>query len=309
MGVKDNYNNLVSIVIISYDPTAGYIQKTLSTLLKQTYTNFEIVLVDSGAKALSTQIVSSVCSKAVIPFTIVSYSQKKGTRFNYARAYNSGIRKAKGDIIVRLSGDAIPVGKSWLHSCVELLHEENVGIVSATDIIKNHLSLDRYLLSSLYERIKHISLQARKSVVYKNIPMPNGPCMIFWRILWQQHKFNENWLWGEEFEFTAWILRKGYFLMFNSKVRIQHSHRLSTLDTIARIKEDAVFAYKINRIFRDHIMISMRQMLKTTLEVPYAQLEKGRRYYAQNGSKKILFSYIKQLSRLTFLKGAQKHSS
>ncbi len=298
MRPHSNYNNFVSVVIISYDPTAITLQKTLNVLLRQSYTHFEIIVVDSGVEKHSTSVMQKALAGSSIPHLALEMKQKKDERFNYAHAYNVGIRKAKGDIVVRLSGDAVPVGKHWLTHCVTLLQNDHVGIISGSDIVKNQLSLDTYLLSAIYDRARFIAIQTTKRKVLKKMPLTNGPCMIFWRSIWKKHKFNEEWLWGEEFEFTTWAMRKGYYLIYDPKIRILHSHRLATTKALQRIGADLLFIFKTNKIFQEQILLLIQEQLKTTIEVPFAQIEKGRQYYIKNGSSKIVQSYVRRLSSL-----------
>lgn len=288
----------VSVIIITYDPTAAHVQKTLNTLLRQSYKDFEVLVVDSGEQRLSSEILANTLDTTSIPHRSIPLHVKKGARFNYARAYNIGIKKAKGEIIVRLSGDAIPVGKHWLKHCVDLIHQEDVGIISGIDVIKNDLSLDTYLLSAIYDRTRQIAIQSKKRNKHKNLPLVNGPCMIFYRKIWSKHKFNEEWLWGEELEFTTWAMRKGYYLIYDPKIRILHSHRLSTKNALHRIGSDLLFVLKANNIFQERVLSLIQDQLRTTIEVPFAQIEKGRQYYIKNGSVKVLHAYMKRISSL-----------
>ncbi len=266
-------------------------------LLKQSYKNFEVILVDSGKEKLSTQQLETILGGTKIPHKSIEY-KKKAARFNYAHAYNVGIRKSKGDIIIRLSGDAVPIGSLWVRRCVELMQNKEIGIISGMDIIKNQISLDTYLLSAVYERVKSTAFQPKKRNVIKNIPLINGPCMVFRRAIWSRHKFNEAWLWGEELEFGAWALRNGYYLLFDPRVRILHSHRLETAEAVQRIATDTLMIYKAKKLFQDQAMIAIQTMLKSSLEVPFAQLEKGRQYYLHNGSAKKFKKYMNELAKL-----------
>ncbi|MBP9815721.1 glycosyltransferase [Candidatus Woesebacteria bacterium] len=297
MDVNSNYINFVSIVIISYDPTVAQLKKTLSVLLKQSYRNFEVILVDSGKEELSTQLLKTTLHNTTISHTSIAL-KPKGTRFNYAHAYNVGIRKSKGDIIIRLSGDAVPIGSLWIKRCVELMQNKEIGIISGMDIIKNQLSLDTYLLSAVYERVKNTAFQPKNRNVIKNIPLINGPCMVIRRSIWTRHKFNETWLWGEELEFGAWALRNGYYLLFDPRVRILHSHRLETAEAVQRIGSDALMIYKAKKLFQDQAILAMQSMLKSSLEVPFAQIERGRQYYLHNGSAEKFRKYMKELTKL-----------
>ncbi|KXK10479.1 MAG: Glycosyl transferase family 2 [Microgenomates bacterium OLB23] len=65
--MKDYSTPYVSIVIITYDPTAGHLQKTLKTLQRQSYHNFEIIIVDSGVNKSSSEVLYATLGTTAIP--------------------------------------------------------------------------------------------------------------------------------------------------------------------------------------------------------------------------------------------------
>ncbi|KXK10480.1 MAG: hypothetical protein UZ22_OP11002000784 [Microgenomates bacterium OLB23] len=201
-------------------------------------------------------------------------------------------------MVVRLSGDAIPVGIHWLKTCVDLLKQEDIGIITGIDVIKNDLSLDTYFLSAIYDRARHMAIQSNKRSKLKNLPLINGPCMIFYRAIWSKHKFNEEWLWGEELEFTTWAMRHGYALLYDPRVKILHSHRLDSKKALRRIGSDLAFVFKANKLLQEQIVAQIQDIFKHSIEVPFAQLERGRQYYIKNGSAKIVHTYTKQVAQL-----------
>jgi hypothetical protein len=68
---------------------------------------------------------------------------------------------------------------------------------------------------------------------------------------------------------------------------------------LRRIGSDLLFAYKTNKIFQEQFLRSMQSLLKMSIEVPFAQIEKGRQYYIRNGSQKKMRAYLKQLAIFT----------
>lgn len=89
---------LISSVVPVYN-VENYINKCVDSLLKQTYSNIEVVLVDDG----STDSSSIICDRLSVENECVITYHKKNEGLGYARNY--GVNKAKGDWIVFVDSD------------------------------------------------------------------------------------------------------------------------------------------------------------------------------------------------------------
>jgi len=103
-----NTNSLVSIIVPCYNQEK-YIAETLDSILKQTYTNWECIIVDDGSTDSSKEVICEII-KNDSRFKIV---EKKNEGVAIAR--NIGINAAKGEYILPLDADDI-ISKEYL-SC------------------------------------------------------------------------------------------------------------------------------------------------------------------------------------------------
>ncbi|MEM9983122.1 MAG: glycosyltransferase family A protein [Bacteroidota bacterium] len=85
-----------SVVIPTYN-RAHHIVHTLSTVLKQSYRSFEVIVVDDGSTDNTEEVVASIQTAQVS-----YYRQKNGER---AKARNYGVQQAKGQYITFLDSD------------------------------------------------------------------------------------------------------------------------------------------------------------------------------------------------------------
>lgn len=99
---------IVSVIIPAYnrEKTIG---KSIHSVLRQTFSNFEIIVVDDGSKDRTRQIVTEIEDKRV---TLISHDTNQGA----AAARNTGMRKARGKYIAWLDSD-----DEWLPE--KLLHQ------------------------------------------------------------------------------------------------------------------------------------------------------------------------------------------
>ncbi len=288
-----------SIVSISYDPTAGDVKKTLKVLETQSFLDFEYVLVDSGKKAISTKTLEKSPLYNLIHTKSVFYKEKSDY-FNYAAAYNEGISYAKGEIIIRLSGDAIPIGKDWVQNLVSPFKKKKIGIATGKDIIKSQLAFNEFFLNDLYKRTFISIITPKKKELYKNLPLINGPCMAFRKSLWNRHRFNEQWLWGEEIEFAFWALQRKYYLLFDPGIGVLHSHDLDVSQTLKRIMNDAQTMLKTNELIRQKLSEQLDETIKRSMEIPYTLRKRGKQYYSTETLKfrKTIKLYIQHMNEI-----------
>ena len=110
----------VSIIVPIYNGNIDYFDECINSLLKQTYNNIEIIIVDDG----SSRNVADCCDKYSSEYNNVLTFHKKNEGVSIAR--NFGIKKATGKWISFVDAD------DWLE---EYAIEEMVNIIGNADII------------------------------------------------------------------------------------------------------------------------------------------------------------------------------
>ena len=100
---SDFKHNLVSIVIPSYN-NANHIIETLTSVLNQTYTHWECIIVDDGSTDNTNKILSDWCV-ANPKFRYLNRSEAKNKGANTCR--NIGFEQSKGAFVMFLDADDI----------------------------------------------------------------------------------------------------------------------------------------------------------------------------------------------------------
>lgn len=118
-------NNLVSIIVPIYN-VSNYLHRCISSVLEQTYSNLELVLVNDGSTDGSKEICESFDQK----YSNVTVINKQNGGLSDAR--NVGVCEAQGDLIFYLDGD------DWLDkNCIAKLVE--TFVLYDADIVQcNH---------------------------------------------------------------------------------------------------------------------------------------------------------------------------
>jgi glycosyltransferase involved in cell wall biosynthesis len=103
--------SLVSIIIPTYN-RASYIQKALDSVFKQTYRDFEVIVIDDGSSDNTKEVLQKYGNR-------IRYSYQDNHGISHAR--NTGIRNSKGDYIAFLDSDDYWLPEK-LNRQIELFH-------------------------------------------------------------------------------------------------------------------------------------------------------------------------------------------
>lgn len=112
--------SLVSVIIPVYNREAT-IKASIESVLKQTYQNFELIVVDDCSKDGSVKVVEDICDNRV---KVISCEKNGGA----CVARNIGINAAKGDIIAFHDSDDI-WKEDKLEKSMYYLHKEHADMV------------------------------------------------------------------------------------------------------------------------------------------------------------------------------------
>lgn len=96
---KDKYKDLISVIMPVYNGEK-YLRDAIDSILRQTYPNFELIIVDDGSTDQSAHIVYSYKDDRIVYL-------KNETNLGIAETLNKGIRIARGEYIARMDCDDI----------------------------------------------------------------------------------------------------------------------------------------------------------------------------------------------------------
>ncbi len=197
---------IISIVIRTKNEER-WILKCLEQINKQTFRDFEIILVDNNStdKTVQKAIIAGVKKIFVIK------------NFLPGKALNLGIKKSLGEYIVCLSAHCIPTNKDWLKNLIKNFKlESNVagvyGRQEPMEFSKDSDKRDLFLVFGLDRKvqIKDSFFHNANSIIKKSI--------------WENIKFDEkitnieDRLWGEK------IIQSGYKIIYEPSASVFHHH-------------------------------------------------------------------------------------
>jgi len=114
-------SELISVIMPAYN-AARFIAQSIESVLDQTYTNWELIIVDDGSTDNTKEIVSDFEKKDSRIKYIYQRNGKQG------KARNKGIENAKGELIAFLDAEDILI-PTMLEKQLALLHETKADLV------------------------------------------------------------------------------------------------------------------------------------------------------------------------------------
>jgi len=195
----------VSIIILTKNQKR-FLKQSLPMIFTQTFKDFEVIIVDSGSIDGSLEIMENY------PVKILKI---KMVPFNYAKAFNFGASKAKGDYLVRLSGDAIPANQYWLENLLKGLESKKVvGTYSL------------YLFSIFSDFLYQIWFRESFKFIRGGNPVSfGGASCVVKKEAWKKYPFNEKWGSGEDWEWGQVMKQLGYQILYQKDSLVFHEHR------------------------------------------------------------------------------------
>ena len=195
---------LVSIIIRTRNEER-WITPCLRAVFNQTYRNVEVVLVDNGS---TDRTVKRACEFAA---RVVRIDQ-----FLPGKAINDGIRAARGEILVCLSGHCVPVNEHWLANLVRELADPAVaGVYGRQEPLSYSSDFDKRDLITVFGLDRKV--QVRDSFFH-------NANSAFRRDVWDRHPFDEevtnieDRVWGQQ------VIAAGFKIVYEPDARVYHWH-------------------------------------------------------------------------------------
>ncbi len=163
------YEPLVSVIVTAYN-VEEYIEECILSIHNQTYTNFEVIIVDDG----STDLTANKLELFVAGDDRIHLIQKENGGHTAAR--KAGLKCAKGEFVTYVDGDDW-VDANYLKKMVDLIQlEDNIDIVACGITVENKISKKAYngIPSGIYDKENLERIIYPRMLSYTDWPLNYG---------------------------------------------------------------------------------------------------------------------------------------
>mgnify|MGYP003999977059 CR=1 FL=1 len=184
---------LVSVIMSIYNGEK-YLKESVWSILKQTYENFEFIIIDDGSTDETLNILNTISD---LRLKIIS---KKNTGLTKSLNYAIGI--AKGDLIARIDVDDIANQERLAVQVDFLIKHPKVALCGSwakfIDEVGNEIG--KYKVPINYSEIKH-------NILLHN-PIIHSSVMFRKKVFNQVHGYNEKYRYAQDYELWGRIVPK-----------------------------------------------------------------------------------------------------
>jgi len=201
------YKDKVSVIMPVYN-SEKYLEETIKSVLGQSYSNFELIIVDDGSTDNSLNIARRF-AKEDKRVTVIELKENQGI----SKARNEGLKRARGEFITQFDPDDVMLPDA-IKSRLEFLNSHpEVDLVFGR--LDKFINVEGYPIENdyfkevqqfyrmeknrnFYEKIKKFELK---------IPLPNHTCMYRREVLFREGYYDENLLYTSDIELSFRIVR------------------------------------------------------------------------------------------------------
>ncbi len=222
----------VSVIILTKNQKE-LLRQSLPVLLNQKKIHdCEIIIVDSGSTDGAVEYIKT------LPVKLVQIEPEK---FSFPGSFNLGAKQATGEILIRLSGDAVPQNEDFIFEMISPFQKASVGGVFGRYVLSGRSG---YELPNFWEpwtfpdsevaypAINGPSMGLRfspnknKTHQFLKLVLFAGGCCALRRKIWLIRPFNENLIAAEDPDYGFFLRLMGYEVVYNPRAVVIHEHSI-----------------------------------------------------------------------------------
>lgn len=217
----------VSIVIRAFNEEK-HIGNLLEALRRQSFQDFETILVDSG----STDHTLGIASRYSVKVQHI-----KPSEFTFGRSLNLGLGAASGDIAVLASAHVLPLNDEWLATLVAPFGDAKVALAYGKQ---------RGGQGTKFSEAQHfVRWFPDATDLDQNGAYCNNANLALRLDLWRKHPFDEHLTGLEDLAWASYWKQQGYKIAYVAEAGVAHLHDETSAQIVNRHRREAIALRRI----------------------------------------------------------------
>jgi glycosyltransferase involved in cell wall biosynthesis len=257
----------VSVITASYN-YENYIKETIESVINQTYTDWELIIVDDGSTDNSIEVIKKYCNKNN---KIKLYTHKNNENKGLAETIKLGLSKASGDWIAFLESD-----DTWTENCLE----EKVKVIDKNKDVKFIFSdvnmvgdkeeiedfKEYYFILQKKFKNESQNLDLSKQFFIRNWIYTFSVVMLRKNIL-EQCDFNSPIKKLLDYYLWAQVANRTKMFYLNKKLTNWRMHKTSYIHALDNVTEQKQFIEKIAEICHKTFQYKIQKTIKNIIRI------------------------------------------
>ena len=252
----------ISVVMPVFNGSST-IKTAIDSILKQSYHDFELIIVDDGSTDNTVEIIKNYQERRI---KLICNKVKMGI----ASSLNRGLAAARGKYIARMDADDYSLPDRLLKEKVFLDNHPETGLIGSWVIIKNTISGAERLVKL------PVSGKTTRQFVYKDNPFIHSSVMFRRELLPIVGMYNPDYCW-EDYDLWIRMLKVTQGMNLPEALVIRYENSQNVTQTI---KKAQAYYERLRLQYKAHLLLGFSffhvlHLLKTTLLFFYYRIMEG----------------------------------
>lgn len=247
-------SDLISVIIPSYN-CANYIGQALSSVLKQSYQNIELVICDDGSKDNSIDVICDFLSKKEVynRFSSIIFKKRNENRGAHY-TINEGICMASGECVAILNADDLYQENRFTEMYNQMLKSKSKMAFSSVltiDANSNYCTSEEGLYFNNLQQDIGLEKSLSQDLIIKNLSISTGNLLFYKKLYTKLNGFNDyKYIHDWDFILRACLLTEPTFVSNTEYLyRLHTQNSFRELDDVAYTESCAVLNYFFTHVF------------------------------------------------------------
>lgn len=215
----------VSIIVLTKNAGAGW-EKLLQRLFSQKFDGkYEVIVIDSGSTDDTVPVARRFPAKLV---------QIPPEEFHHGRTRNLGAGLARGEILVYITQDALPLQDDWLQKLLDNFTDPSVAMVCGRQIPWQHTKPPEKFFHLYNFPDFKICITAHDPDYYHDNLFISDVNSALRKDVWQRFRFSEKVIVAEDKELAKRLLNAGWKVVYEPEAPVYHAHDLTLKEAFNR---------------------------------------------------------------------------
>lgn len=225
----------ISVLMPVFNTKEEYLRKSIDSVLSQTFTDFELLILDNGSKPFVKNILKSYSDKRIRIF-------RKDKNIGPVMGRNYLLEQSKGDFISLMDSDDIIYPKKF-EKQIELFEKDpNVGVVATDYVLLKDIPYRKQDFATENSEIK-------RKLLFGGCIFANSSIMVRKSVM-QEHniKYKREYIMAEDYKFLLDLLPFTDFAVVPEVLTVYRCHSESTTSNNRKTLQKSYFSAQIDTI-------------------------------------------------------------